>query len=227
MENLLIFYDNITELEFKWITEDGWEDKEKTYFYQSRCRKSLPVYKMNNLSRKKDIKEQKVARWILLDKHNQYLGWAECHMDQRKFLISRLSVEISLEEMSFDLSQKALSRLISSILISSNADLLKLNCLSDYLNDHMLDHNWGDISQVWVPHPNFELRSDIDAVGNDLVLFSITPERWFASQRGEADKKSLHYLALKRERLEAKRKPTHPPKKPKSIMGKLFTPPKI
>lgn len=199
MASNYIFYDNIVMKDFKWLMEESWDDECRAFF--ASCRDLSNIRSMKKIS--DDQSKSKITRWILIDDKKRKVACAECDLNTRKFSISRLFTSVNFENTNLNYFQNALSVLISSIFISSATDLIKLHCDDHSVCRHVADQQWGEEHRILIPNRFFYLP-EAKSVVTEAQLFSISHEDWFETQRGKDDKKQLHYLEVKRDRLVKK-----------------------
>lgn len=176
----------MSDKEFYWVQQSHWDQTDMNHFIAMNPHNHLTLYK--NLC--SDATRQRITttKWLYYDIDRKPLGYAEVQTQTDIYCKHILKVR-KVKDQSFD--NKALSLLVSSLFLTTSADLVELDTLSldasfdcfDKKKLYTFDESWASEMEPTSSQPIAQ-----------VTLCSIDRKQWNNSQMGKEGKKSLRYL---------------------------------
>ncbi len=197
-------YASVSTKDFIWLFTEFWEPEHYHYFHQNRSTDSenlskgfAPYFNNSKLSQK----SLPSASWVLkLAEQKISVGWAETAGLETTFKTQFL--HFSLTSCPTSLYETALSFLVSSIFITSAADVINLIPATSEERKRLSSISYAKEKEIHVLTSSESLLMEDVLTLSSEKIYSIWKDDWWQSPLGEECAKKLNYLSIHQKRLD-------------------------
>lgn len=195
---------SVSTKDFRWLHSEGWDGGPLTkYFAANHTRLPLLIFTAPSYVRSRAPELQVLGRWILTKTNSEEpLAWIEAQVITKSFVEVWFFIGCRTDEKwdLLDLHQQQLSLLISSVLISSKADMIYFTFVQEADRQGLLkamSEEWGELLSVLSP-----VRGSLGCVLNPEPLRTISIRKcsraeWQSTSLWKRDRETLSYLVKK------------------------------